>query len=488
MRIVLLIRASSDTTIPEVSIVHAVLSFLEAPRDLYRDYSLPPYTPTPYMPLFYFATAAVSIFLGPSVENTYLAGRLVSFSSFSASLTLVYLIARKLRVDRASAILSVFLAGGTLIVIPWAASCRPDFLALFLSLLGIYLVSSDGGPSKSKIYVAGAAWSLALFTKQLFFAAPLAFLIITARRQRLSTVAAPLLFFSLINAVVFISLNIATNGLFFRNILVANLADPSFEDIPALIIRCLFPEFLIVLLLGAAGFLTHALLHYRHSNAATRDAEPYLGRMVMLANVISLLVFSLAVCKPGAAENYFYEPLFLSAILASIAFNRVRNAKAVSWRMFALVMLTGLWATYRSLDRGLVAHVRNSLTRPPSAYFEYLVLSTPGDILFISNGFGLRSGRGTTLYDGFNASYLSARGEIDLSPIARKIESQSYSALLLQRDETYYGYRVTPARLEEAIDRYYHEAHNPCRPYPTRNCSGFRWLTPRPSGVLPPSP
>lgn len=478
-RMLLWLTTRTDTTIPEASIVYAILSLLESPTMLYRDYTLPPYTTTPYMPLFYVVSALVTDLFGESVHNTYLAGRVVSFTSFSACVLLVYLISRRLGVDRLSATLGALLAAGTPIVFPWAVSCRPDFLALAFALLGLFLVSSNAPLRRSNVYAAGVAWSLAFFTKQIFVAAPLAFILLSTATRGLRSIIAPLSIFTLCNSLLLVALNSYFNEFFLRNIVAANVASPSLEDIPALIFHCLVPEFFVVLLLALAGSVQLARGVLSKEVTDTQRASRSRGYLVLLTAFVSTGLFSMAVLKPGAAENYFYEPLFLCSILSTLAFHRLRNSQSASLPLFLLAMFTTLWASFRWLDRGIDSHLRQSLSRPAAGYLEYLVLSTPGDILFISNGFGLRSGRGTTLFDGFNASYLEAQNALDLSPIRHAIESRAYSALLIQRSRSYYGYRVTPASLERAMDQHYYEPHDPCESPSSPGCSPFRWLVPR---------
>jgi hypothetical protein len=189
-------------------------------------------------------------------------------------------------------------------------------------------------------------------------------------------------------------------------------------------------------------------------------------------------VFGYGVSKPGADQNYFYEPLFLWAIVATVAFHHAR-AYSASWVQVAIlcVFLT-TWGTFRWFNYGLGTH-RPSLTLADEQEIAELVRRTSGDILFISNGFGLRTGRGTSIYDGFNASYLEEQGKINLSSVAQQIEDRHFSALLIQRDLSYYGYRITPATLEKAIVLNYKEISTDPGHLANRELPPYRWLVPR---------
>jgi len=471
------LTAKTDTTIPEASIVFSILSWLNESGSLYRDYSQPPYTTTPYTPFFYILAGSLTKILGVTVENAYLAGRIVSFTSFFGSVFLVYRISRALGVDRSSAVLGALLAAGTPIVFPWSVSCRPDFLALALGLSGISCITTPSTRGRLTFWIAGVAWSLSFFTKQVFIAAPFAYFLWRIGGKREQTAAVPLASCVFISAIAALGMNQATHGMFFLNIFDANLASPSLIDVPRMILRALVPEFFIVMFLGLVG----AVIIFRPAFACGKgvfEIKADLARLIILAATVSTIVFGYGVSKPGADQNYFYEPLFLWAIVATVAFHHAQAYSASGVQVAILCIFLTTWGTFRWVDNGLGTH-RLALTLAAGQDIRELVHRTSGEILFISNGFGLRSGRGTSIYDGFNASYLEEQGKINLSSVARQIEDRHFSALLIQRHLSYYGYRITPATLEKAIVLNYQEVSIHPDHLANRELPPYRWLVPR---------
>jgi len=320
------------------------------------------------------------------------------------------------------------------------------------------------------------AWSLSFFTKQVFIAAPFAYFLWQIGSKRERSAAVPLASCVVISAIAALEMNQATHGMFFLNIFDANLASPSLIDVPRMILRTLVPEFFIVMFLGLVGAV---IIFFRPAftcGKGVSEIKADLARLIILAATVSTIVFGYGVSKPGAAENYFYEPLFLWAILAAVTFHHTRTYSTSASQTAFLWFFVALWGTFRWIEDGPDAYLRRSLHLPDGQELGELVRRTPGEMLFISNGFGLRSSRGTSIYDGFNASYLEGQGKINLTSVAQQIEERRFSALLIQRDLSYYGYRVTPASLERAIDRNYKEYQIDATPM---GLPRYRWLIPR---------
>jgi hypothetical protein len=320
------------------------------------------------------------------------------------------------------------------------------------------------------------AWSLSFFTKQVFIAAPFAYFLWQIGSKRERRAAVPLASCVVISAIAALEMNQATHGMFFLNIFDANLASPSLIDVPRMILRTLVPEFFIVMFLGLVGAV---IIFFRPAftcGKGVSEIKADLARLIILAATVSTIVFGYGVSKPGAAENYFYEPLFLWAILAAVTFHHTRTYSTSASQTAFLWFFVALWGTFRWIEDGPDAYLRRSLHLPAGQELGELVGRTPGEMLFISNGFGLRSSRGTSIYDGFNASYLEGQGKINLTSVAQQIEERRFSALLIQRDLSYYGYRVTPASLERVIDRNYKESQLDATPM---GLPRYRWLIPR---------
>ena len=455
----------TDTTIPEASIVYSIRSFFDPGYSLYRDYTVAPFTTTPYTPIYYLVAAVVSEFLGGSVYDTYLAGRCVSIAAFFLSLGLIYKIATNIGIRRASAGLASLFVCGTSIVYPWAVSCRPDFLALAFGLLGVYFVSRPETGQAGSPPTVLISWVLSFFCKQSFLSLPVSYFCFSILRGRMSDGARVLLtFVALVVGACFL-IEVATVGNFLSNVITANVAPPDFRTAFHVTKEATLESFFLVFMCGVAG----AMVIISSTNTARR-MKSELGRFIAVAATVSTIYFTATTLKPGGAGNYFLEPLFLWAILAGALFDFLRDELGAFRRVAVLCVATFVWAL--PLLQISAADVEASRSSPfwEHEKFSEAVLSTPGDILFISNGFGLRLGRGTTLYDGFNASYLEEEGKIDLSSMAQRIQRQEFSALLIQSAPEYYGYSLTPRSLKMFIKQRYQRDFE---------IGPYQWMVPR---------
>ncbi len=116
-----------------------------------------------YSPLYFY----LSYLLARVVGFGFLPLRLVSFGSTLGCVALIYLIARKQSADNYASLM----AAGSFLALykisdTWFDLARVDMLALFLTLLTIYLMQS---PSTIRLVFAGLALSLACITKQSFW-------------------------------------------------------------------------------------------------------------------------------------------------------------------------------------------------------------------------------------------------------------------------------------------------------------------------------
>ena len=129
----------------------------------YPDLNSYPYTVYPYGPVFYGATAvAVKLGLPP-----YFGGRLLSFTAFLASITLVGLITKRLTRNPWAATTAALLAAGTANLVKWGTTAHSDATALVFALAGFerYTAWRDS-QRNSHLFWAGACAALAIFTKQ----------------------------------------------------------------------------------------------------------------------------------------------------------------------------------------------------------------------------------------------------------------------------------------------------------------------------------
>jgi Predicted membrane protein (DUF2142) len=444
---------SWDTTIPENAVVYSILAIAGSDHALYRDFSQFPYTTTPYAPLFYLFAGWLAKLFGGSVAAAYFAGRAVSLFAFGICLKLVYSLARRAGALPRSACFAVLLACGLPIIYPWAASCRPDFLAVAFSLWGMSLVRFDARGLQRKVLFV---WIAAFFVKPSFITGPTAWTLYLLARKDWKAALQWAVCFGLAVGNGLVLAEWLSGGKYFANVIMANVAQPSWEGLRELALRKLIPVGAIVFSLGMMG----ALLHWTRSRK-----EPTFANLLSLFAVISTILFCATALKPGAAENYFFEPLFLWAALTAPLMDYLRRWTTDSRRIetcLVIVILCALvWTPIsgpvKELVFGPVKELEWIIQKPERKELNELIGRTPGEILFISNGLGMRLGRGVTIHDGYNASYLETEGKISLASFAQRIKRGEFSAILAQTDDEYYGYTVLPQSFLEPVARNYRE-------------------------------
>ena len=121
------------------------------------------YVPLIYSPLYFYVSALFARILGFG----FLPLRLVSFLATLACLALVYLIVKKYTSNQYASLM----AAGSFLALykisdTWFDLARVDMLAVFLTLLAVYLVQAGSGVS---LALAGIAVSLASLTKQTYW-------------------------------------------------------------------------------------------------------------------------------------------------------------------------------------------------------------------------------------------------------------------------------------------------------------------------------
>jgi hypothetical protein len=446
--------AQHDLTIPEGAIVYS-LRAVWGPTDVYRDYSRPPYATTPYPPLYYLLSGTVAKALGPDVDSSYRAGRLVTALSLVIALAMVYLSIRSRTRSLAAALVSVASATTLSFAFVWSISCRPDVLALALSLTGLRIFATRVRMSEA---MALAAFAMAVMSKQSFLAAPLsvaAWLYMHHKR------AECMRFCIILACVVGIScalLQWYSRGLFINNVVLANVA-PLVLSQPLRLGAKFAIDGAIPLSLAVMG----ALLRKGGGRRHTLD-ELYFSSSLAIALVTSL--------KVGADMNYFIEPGFAVTLLAGRAWPQVRRwlargkAKAIVGFLAILFACEGY---YFRVNWGALEMQKNER----DARFRTFVDEMGPQVLIGDAGVAMRAGGRIWLLDKFNASYLCDAGVIDLHEVVRMIEKEEFTGVVsdVDLDASVEGYLWWPKPVAVAIHRHYpkeeiHEGYRIFLPMP----------------------
>lgn len=390
---------------------------LASGQNIYRaDISATPYTISNYPPVYVSLVAiGVGIF---GAERAFFFGRVISaLSAWAAGILLMLIVYAPTR-DRFAALAagSVFLAFP--FVVYWSPLLRIDMLALALSLGGLCLLVWK---PVSTWRLVGAALLLvaAIFTRQSYgLAAPLAaFVWLLARDWRQALRLA--LMVGGLGLVLFLLLNILTDGGFFFNIVTANVNEFKIE-----ILGSNWDRFrdaaLIPLIFGVAS-----LLLLPRWNPFWTLAAPYLIGATLSAATIG---------KIGSNVNYLLE--FCAALSLSagavIAWSRV-HLSVHSLRAALIVLLA--FAVGHMMDTMLEDNTwdlrERRAARAELSELEAIVAETSGPIL-ADEYMGMLTLQGRPLViQPFEVTQLAWAGKWDQTPLLESIENKEFAAIII---------------------------------------------------------
>jgi hypothetical protein len=407
---------SRDTTVPEGSIVYSARA-LGHLQPLYRDFRQAPYATTPYTPNFYALTALASWIGGGGTNAVYLAGRTVSMASMVACLILVGFLSRCAGASRLWAIGASLAAATTPWLVPWAYTCRPDLLAIGLSLGG--LACAQSRLTSARICLASLLFLLAIYTKQNMISAPVALGAALLFHRSWKNFVILLCVFGLGGLAAFEILNLRTGGLFWQNIVEANVA-PLDPELPPLFCKRFCIGASLPLVLALVGLVTSRSSYFvRHLS-------------LILYVVFSLALAIITSFKAGADMNYFIEPAMAVSVFAGRGLNRFSSLlrRHERLRVVGVVVAILILEPTRSVFSDFWLPNRTwAVPRDPSNIFESL-RPLKGDILFDDSGLAVRSGRPVLLLDKFNASYLHDAGLIGCQELVDRLKRREISAIV----------------------------------------------------------
>jgi hypothetical protein len=194
-------------------------------------------------------------------------------------------------------------------VFRWATFYRPDMPALFWSGLGMVVISRFSFPAShfpkremgnekwetGRLVAAALCFVLAFFTKQSFFAAPLAALIYLVATKQYRSAVRLVVAGTVMGLVVGVGLYAVTGWALIENLIAANANPFSWEAVAQF----------------WGSFITIAPMVMIVAVMALRHREHWLWGLYL---AIALIV-SLSIGKAGAWENYFLEPLWIMCLL-----------------------------------------------------------------------------------------------------------------------------------------------------------------------------
>jgi hypothetical protein len=372
-----------------------------------------------YPPIYYLLVAILIPIFGP----TFAIGRAISVIS---TLIIALIIGLMVKRETKRSLLSAGI-GMLFLISPytfaWSILMRVDMLALLFSLLGIYYVSLH--TDDDKIYFSIPFFLLAVYTKQTYFAAPIAtflYLMINNKKNvglRLFTL------FCAGAAIIFLILNNLTGGQFFIHT-IENDASHGFS-----VERMIqfYRGFLYGFLYG--GFYSLLLLL-----SFTTIFDNAWKKKISLPVIYFLvaITFSISIGKPGSCFNYLLESTAVLLILAGIGLDRLGRGLKPSFAFSTVIILGSL------IGLSLVGDLA-SFSNDAGYIDTYKVLSgylndTPGRLLSEDAGLLVINNRSKDVFEFFVFSSLSRSGKWNETRFVTDIENRNFDLLLLHLNST----------------------------------------------------
>jgi hypothetical protein len=411
---------------------------LAAGQNIYRtDLSSPPYTVSNYPPLYPLALALFVKLSGPS----FLAGRVISILSTLASALVLRLIIKTFTQDRLAANITAMFFLAIPYVVYWSPLLRVDMLALALSLTGLYVLVR-GSTTRRDLVVSSLLLVAAVFTRQSYIlAAPLAaFVWLWTNDKRNAITLAALV--GAMTILLFITLNVITQGGFYFNVITANVNEFDIERLEDWMSR-LRGTAPILLYFGGA-FLLLAPGRVRSWPLLV----PYL---------IGASLSALTIGKIGSNANYLLE---LSAALSLVAGAVVAWSRGRSWIYAAILILLTL-QTGQLMQYTLSYPVDDLKSRlKPSKELKDLewIVQTADDPAMADEFMGFFTLENRPLYiQPFEVTQLAEAGLWDQSDLLDSIRQKEFSVILIHHymGGPAYKERWTPEMLSAIMQNYH---------------------------------
>ena len=298
---------SADNMYPEAAGVLAAQRWAHG-LPLYVDYRQPPYLITPFPPLWYSLLAAAAKLGLSDLNSLTLFGRVLSLASLFGLAGLGYRWNRQLGYTPRASLLTPAFYLSFPILIPWAFTARPDFLALFLGLGALYLAGLRS--STAWVGAAGVVAAMAFLVRHNAVAAPMAVVLwlVWSRRWKHATLFCAV--WGFVVAAVLGAFQVSSHGLLLLNLSGATFGQFALtyiHDIAGRVLGTPGHGFITALFVfGLLGFIES----WSNGDNRIRLISIYLGVSVALTIIGS--------AARGAAVNHYLEPALALAVLVPV--------------------------------------------------------------------------------------------------------------------------------------------------------------------------
>ena len=308
---------------------------------------------------------------------------------------------------------------------------RVDTLAIFFSVLGLYLFARYDKAGSPWRWLAVILFILAFYTKQNAVSAPLAvgaFLLLRNRRdfaKFITLYLTPLL-------VIFYFINWQTGGQFYTHLVTLT------KFIPLNIFN--LPLYYLPFVFYSIGFLIIIFRYYKS----------VLAHQLYWLYFVFNMIFLVTVAKPGAGFNYYIEPFISLLIVFGLVFMQIIPTTPLS----RACLLYGIFVFQLLLlfPYKLAVDLLNNPILPPGhrerAVVNQYVQASAGPVLSEDWGYLLINGR-EAFYEPFQFSMMSNYGLWDESNMVRQCEAGKFSLVIA-------GWRIFNSKgLAACLERYY---------------------------------
>ena len=401
-------------------------------ENIYRtDLSTPPYVVANYPPLFELVEVPFVWLVGPA----FWYGRVISLASGVAVAVLIVLTLHALTKNKIGAAVGGLTFLSIPYVVSWSALARADMLGLALSWAGLFVVAR--WPERRRAVIIAALLLLAAaYTRQTYIiVAPFVafvWLLTQGQRRRAGELAG--VFWGL-GLVLFLILNVLTDGGFFFNTVISNMNEFQWERVSYYV--SYMQEVMPYLLLAGGAFWL--LPWWWGWVKAWWFVAPY---------AIGALLSALLIGKVGSAANYLLElSVALSlAVGALVAWHHRRY-----WRQAALILILAVQVF------GMVRWSDTHLYSYDSRTDEVAEIERVNEIIREANGtvltdvyLGLLPLNGRRIYyQPFELTQVARDGHWDQRPFLRALDEGEFAAILIWADSAW-----TPEMLERINERY----------------------------------
>jgi hypothetical protein len=403
-----LISAKCDVTNPESANFASPIAGRLA--KLYPDINRPPYTPSPYGPLFYWTVRFATRLFGGQIEPARTAYRIFVFGSFLLLPVIVYLLLRGAAFSRVLSALGASASISFYYIPLFAATVRPDIPAICLSLVALWLVSHHHDASQLDIVLSAIVSTSAFMFKASYVAAPLSItaLLVTQKRYKdLSIFAAS----GVISTFLFLAAIFHGEPMISQLLLVAK-SPKDLHSAITLIHLYLLPGFGSLLLPAAcAGFL----LAMRSSDWRQRLS----GYYFLFAVVIGFA--TLLQC--GANVYYFAELWIAASLLLPAVLLKVRDYWIwIDWPLgFAACLALAF----------LFVQQTHSIVQAPKGIHDYNVAKLHSLHILSTDPYLTVQGRDPLLLDPYLNGVLENKHVWSPEPILTEIRQQSFDIVVI---------------------------------------------------------